>query len=354
MAGLVLLLQVQGPSEEEPRAGKSNRPGEGGAPFPTSPPMDPPFDVTLVSQTSQNRFWMLPFLCQRWPGPISIAILEEDREALPEELCSRMLISSTRAQSPEELDPVWYPVNRLRNVAVRAVTTTHFLMTDIDIWPDVNAYQALHMRYRLETERLEDARNAIVFSAFSRRRFCEDEDCLTYAEDVPETITQLKPCLESNTCGRFDAANQSGQGTAYVYYWRSMLRQPNQRTLEHILCFKSHRFEPYLVVRKSAILPAFDERFTGYGKNKIQWINHLRYSGFSFYVMPVNFVIHAPHPKSEAKTVWEKTGGGKQGKGNKVMDQIFESFMKELREEKGEEASTVTGLCQKERPAATV
>ena len=50
MAGLVLLLQVQGPSEEEPRAGKSNRPGEGGAPFPTSPPMDPPFDVTLVSQ----------------------------------------------------------------------------------------------------------------------------------------------------------------------------------------------------------------------------------------------------------------------------------------------------------------
>lgn len=41
-------------------------------------------------------------------------------------------------------------------------------------------------------------------------------------------------------------------------------------------------------------------------------INHLRYSGFSFYVMPVNFVIHAPHPKSVAKTVWEKTGGGKQ------------------------------------------
>lgn len=48
---------------------------------------------------------------------------------------------------------MWYPVNRLRNVAVRAVSTSHFLMTDIDIWPDVNAYQALHMRYRLETER---------------------------------------------------------------------------------------------------------------------------------------------------------------------------------------------------------
>lgn len=43
-------------------------------------------------------------------------------------------------------------------------------------------------------------------------------------------------------------------------------------------------------------------------------INHLRYIGFSFYVMPVNFVIHAAHPKSVAKTVWEKVGGGKQVK----------------------------------------
>lgn len=62
-----------------------------------------------------------------------------------------------------------------------------------------------------------------------------------YAEDVPETIVELKPCLESDTCGRFDALNPSGQGTAYVYYWRSMLRKPNKRTLEHIQCFKSHR-----------------------------------------------------------------------------------------------------------------
>lgn len=64
-----------------------------------------------------------------------------------------MLIRSTWAQSPDELDPAWYPVNRLRNVAVAGVDTTHFLMTDIDIWPDAKAYEALHMRYRLETER---------------------------------------------------------------------------------------------------------------------------------------------------------------------------------------------------------
>ncbi len=35
-----------------------------------------------------------------------------------------------------------------------------------------------------------------------------------------------------------------------------------------------------------------------------------------------------------------------QGKGNKLMDQIFETFMNELRAEKGPEEDTVTGLCQ--------
>ncbi|CAN0541319.1 unnamed protein product, partial [Ectocarpus sp. 12 AP-2014] len=103
---------------------------------------------------------MLPFLCKRWPGPISIAILEEDREVRGDERgkqtqeqvsphrCSAIYLvedtrTATAAQSPEELDPVWYPVNRLRNVAVKAVKTSHFLMTDIDIWPDINAYSAL-------------------------------------------------------------------------------------------------------------------------------------------------------------------------------------------------------------------
>lgn len=43
-----------------------------------------------------------------------------------------------------------------------------------------------------------------------------------------------------------------------------------------------------------------------------------------------------------------------QGKGNKLMDQTFETFMDELREEKGPEEDTVTRLCQKDRPPVGV
>ena len=31
-----------------------------------------------------------------------------------------------------------YPINRLRNVAIRAVRTSHFLMLDVDMWPSAS------------------------------------------------------------------------------------------------------------------------------------------------------------------------------------------------------------------------
>ena len=43
-----------------------------------------------------------------------------------------------------------------------------------------------------------------------------------------------------------------------------------------------------------------------------------------------------------------------KGKGNKLMDQTFETFMDELRAEKGPEEDTITSLCQKDRPHAGV
>ena len=52
----------------------------------------------------------------------------------------------------------------------------------------------------------------------------------------------------------------------------------------------------YLILRKSAKLPAFDERFVNYGKDKISWIEHLRYTGYKFAVLKSAFAIDVPHP----------------------------------------------------------
>ena len=50
-------------------------------------------------------------------------------------------------------------------------------------------------------------------------------------------------------------------------------------------------------MKKTARLPHFDERFVNYGKNKVQWIIHLRLLGYKYYVLSQSFAIDVPHPK---------------------------------------------------------
>ena len=64
-----------------------------------------------------------------------------------------------------------------------------------------------------------------------------------------------------------------------------------------IPCFKSFKQEPYVVVKQSSHLPLFDERFINYGKDKISWIENLRYDGYAFAVLRNAFAVDIPHPR---------------------------------------------------------
>lgn len=64
-------------------------------------------------------------------------------------------------------------------------------------------------------------------------------------------------------------------------------------------------YEPYIVVRKDAV-PRYDERFVGYGMNKIAHIMACHARGLAFQVVPSLFVAAPTHAKS---TDWERTYG---------------------------------------------
>ena len=64
-----------------------------------------------------------------------------------------------------------------------------------------------------------------------------------------------------------------------------------------IPCLKSYRQEPYVMVKKDKTLPKFDERFMGYGKDKISWIETLRYNGYMFSLLKGGFAVDVPHPR---------------------------------------------------------
>lgn len=197
-----------------------------------------------------------------------------------------------------------YPVNRLRNMALDLVETSHLITADIDFCPSAKLYLEIlsHAELHLSSPKL-----AVVVPAFQRRgSSCSSiEKCKELASHpgfLPGDIASLSHCLTTKDCIVFQADNNiEGHATTQSAEWiRLSPMWPAPRPLS---CIASNRYEPYLVLAKDQA-PRYDERFFGYGKNKIQYIHHLRFADFQFAVLPREFLIHTPHPKSTAKVLW--------------------------------------------------
>ncbi len=91
-----------------------------------------------------------------------------------------------------------------------------------------------------------------------------------------------------------------------------------------IACFKNARYEPYVVLPHLPSTPLYSEAFTGYGKNKIELVTHLRFAGFRFYALPGAFIVHMPHVKSAQKVKWEA------GVHRHRMDRLYQKLVAQL------------------------
>ena len=118
--------------------------------------------VTVVTQCDVGRLWNLDRICERWRGPVSVAVYaeagggEEARRAAYRNTarCSRAFVTVAEALSGEQ-----YPVNRLRNLAWDACrsATTHAWFLDADFWPSEDAYDlATRPRHPRPTRRVDD------------------------------------------------------------------------------------------------------------------------------------------------------------------------------------------------------
>lgn len=57
--------------------------------------------------------------------------------------------------------------------------------------------------------------------------------------------------------------------------------------------------EPYMILRRSELMPVYHPYFVDYGRNKMEFTLRLRFEGYSFYAILSDFGFDYPHPKWE-------------------------------------------------------
>ena len=291
-------------------------------------------DITLTSQTTSEKLWLLGEVCSRWRGPVSLALWLNSTESTEDGVRLRMeaeAVAATQGCAPFSLTVVSqaaqeaYPVNKLRNLAIGGVATSHELLTDMDFLPsyDLRADALAIIRAR------NTSRRAFVVPAFQKQGHqCQTvSDCrqlLTPLDvNVPGTFDALRNCVARKECTPFhEGVDSPGHSTTDSYQWLNNTNHQTENRLRDLHCFRSKFYEPYLIVRHSES-PPFDERFTGYGYNKIQHVEHLRYLGFSFQILPKNFLVHVPHPPSASRKDFTKDARHK-------VYQLHAAFIREL------------------------
>ncbi|XP_041131027.1 LARGE xylosyl- and glucuronyltransferase 2 [Polyodon spathula] len=239
-------------------------------------------DVTLVAQLSMDRLQMLEAICKHWEGPISLALYMSDAEA---QQFLRYAQASEVLKSRKNVgyhvvykEGQFYPVNLLRNIALRNANTPYVFLADVDFLPMYGLYD--YLRKSIIQLDMAHTKKALIVPAF---------ETLRYRLSFPKSKAELLSMLDMGTLYtfRYHVWTKGHAPTDYAK-WRTA-------TTPYKVEWESD-FEPYVVVGRDC--PEYDQRFVGFGWNKVSHIMELDAQEYDLVVLPNAFVIHMPHAPS--------------------------------------------------------
>uniref|UniRef100_A0A8C6KA44 LARGE xylosyl- and glucuronyltransferase 2 n=3 Tax=Nothobranchius TaxID=28779 RepID=A0A8C6KA44_NOTFU len=245
-------------------------------------PTEDDTDITLVAQLSMDRLQMLEAICKHWEGPISLALYMSDAEA---QQFLRYAQASEVLKNRKNVgyhivykEGQFYPVNLVRNVALRNANTPYVFLTDVDFLPMYGLYD--YLRKAVVQLDMAHTKKALVVPAF---------ETLRYRLSFPKSKAELLSMLDMGTLYTF-RYHVWPKGHAPTNYakWRTA-------TMPYKVEWEPD-FEPYVVVRRDC--PEYDQRFVGFGWNKVSHIIELDAQEYDLMVLPNAFMIHMPHAPS--------------------------------------------------------
>uniref|UniRef100_A0A4W3INT9 LARGE xylosyl- and glucuronyltransferase 2 n=1 Tax=Callorhinchus milii TaxID=7868 RepID=A0A4W3INT9_CALMI len=238
--------------------------------------------VTLVTQLSMDRLQMVEAICKHWEGPISLALYLSDAEAqqfLQYALASQVLRNRRNVgYHIVYKEGQFYPVNLLRNIALKQVNTPYVFLTDIDFLPMYGLHQ--YLRKSIIQLELDSEKKALIVPAF---------ETLRYRLSFPKSKAEVLSMLDMGTLYTFRYhVWTKGHAPTNFAKWRTA-------TTPYKVEWEAD-FEPYVVVRRDC--PEYDQRFVGFGWNKVSHIIELDAQEYELMVLPNAYIVHMPHAPS--------------------------------------------------------
>lgn len=246
------------------------------------------WDVTLVVHLTMDRLQALDELSENWQGPISASIYLPEQETdllmafiqASETLSGRRNIGFHLVFRDHGFN---YPINRMRNIALNHAVTPYVFLCDVDFIPSLRLGDYLRQSIS-KIEKDQDSgsmRNkALIVPAFESKE---------YKFDYPSSKEELKKSLDLGEVSVFrDQIWPDGHKQTDFEKWRS---SSNIYEVQW-----ARKFEPFIVTSRD--VPRFDERFIGFGWNKVEHITQLAAMRYKFLVLPEAFIIHKIHAPS--------------------------------------------------------
>ncbi|CAH8519042.1 unnamed protein product [Schistosoma bovis] len=241
--------------------------------------------VSLVSQLTFDRLHRLEELAIRWLGPMSLALYLTDREAtLLIEYITNSRILQNRTNIGYHIvyvDGKFYPINLLRNIAIKYSVTEFIFHIDIDFLPQENIIDSIEKsinEHFIQNNRSQNI--CLVVPAF---------ETFKNHLKLPETKKDLLKSWEIGEILPFRHKIWSaGHMSTNYSHWKF---SNNDYEVQW-----SADYEPYVIVSRYTTM--FDEIFIGFGWNKASYIMALDALGYKFIVLTNVFLIHLPHPPS--------------------------------------------------------
>lgn len=299
--------------------------------------------VTLVTQCSIDRLPRLHAQLLSWGGLASVAVFirapvgSDDASAceatvrqmlatLPDEVAQGVVVSlaytpaaddaSADGVAPSELP---YPINALRNLAMSSARTELVFLLDVDFTLSPRLGCALRAGEHADLlAEVATARTAVVVPAFeiapdcklptSRRQLLASVDSrrasLFHVGHFPRCAQKRSASAEAHMSPQLTRADPrvtpsrgSGHSPTRLATWRTAAA-PYEVGYEEY-------YEPYVIVSRRWAAQ-YDERFVGYGLNKVSHIYQLACEGTRFVVLPEHFCIAREHSRSDA---WQRIYG---------------------------------------------